>query len=144
MEITPSKWSWHKCKDELHLYFWGAAIPVFVFIHLVNIFIGPAELAETPEGYVPEYYEYYSHPITRWLAKYVYSDHQANYERAMHHLQQEFEKTQMRRIEAKVNLLQKQRGDYMGNFYIPTDAYKYTQVKVYERENLKEGYGRVD
>ncbi|OQR68684.1 NADH dehydrogenase-like, partial [Tropilaelaps mercedesae] len=108
MDIKPSRWSMQKAKDQWLLYLLLPVIPGAIFIHLVNIFIGPAELAEIPEGYEPEYYEYYKHPITRWFCRNIYYDPQKDYEKTMHHLQQEWENTQMKLIERKVS---ERRGD---------------------------------
>ena len=59
MDITPSRWQWHKTKDWLHFYFFVGAIPVATFVFCMNVFIGPATLQEIPEGYIPKQWEYY-------------------------------------------------------------------------------------
>lgn len=59
MVIEPSRWQWHKFKDMFHYYFMVGAIPVTAVIFYSNVFIGPATLAEIPEGYEPKHWEYY-------------------------------------------------------------------------------------
>ena len=56
---------WHKFKDLLHFYTLVGAIPILSFITYVNLAIGPAKLAEIPEGYEPKHWEYQrvSHPV---------------------------------------------------------------------------------
>ena len=60
MNITPSRYQWHKFKDLFHFYVMLGAIPLGLITFLANIYIGPAKLAPTPEGYYPEEYEYCS------------------------------------------------------------------------------------
>lgn len=60
MAIKPSRWSWNRFKDLVHFYFFLGAIPATAVILYINLFIGPARLAEIPEGYTPEPYEYHA------------------------------------------------------------------------------------
>jgi NADH dehydrogenase (ubiquinone) 1 beta subcomplex subunit 5 len=58
MPLTPSRWQWHIFKDMAHYYFMVGLIPVGLIVFYANVFIGPAKLAEIPEGYEPKHWEY--------------------------------------------------------------------------------------
>uniref|UniRef100_J3S9U7 NADH dehydrogenase [ubiquinone] 1 beta subcomplex subunit 5, mitochondrial n=1 Tax=Crotalus adamanteus TaxID=8729 RepID=J3S9U7_CROAD len=98
----------------LRLLNWYAlltGIPVLLIVAFVNIFIGEAELAEIPEGYIPDHWEYYKHPISRWIARYIHDPPEKEYEKGMAKLYIEYEKRKLRKLEADANKLMFRRGD---------------------------------
>ncbi|CAK9817559.1 NADH dehydrogenase [ubiquinone] 1 beta subcomplex subunit 5, mitochondrial [Anthophora quadrimaculata] len=112
MDVTPSRWQWHKTKDWMHFYFFVGAIPAFIIIFCANVFVGPATLEPIPEGYTPKPWEYYRSPISRFLSKYCYPNPQQEYEKYLHYLVTIHEQTQIKFLEEKMRKYINEYGDY--------------------------------
>ncbi|XP_063699253.1 NADH dehydrogenase [ubiquinone] 1 beta subcomplex subunit 5, mitochondrial [Culicoides brevitarsis] len=135
MEIKPSRFQWDKFKDMCHYYFMVGAIPVGAIIFYTNVFIGPATLTEIPPDYEPKHWEYHRHPISRFLARYLYSSPQQEYEKMCHAIFEEDEKMQMRKLEQQVKEKMKEYQDYEAYYYRPVTAkYLRFQKKVTENQ----------
>uniref|UniRef100_A0A0D9S2A2 NADH dehydrogenase [ubiquinone] 1 beta subcomplex subunit 5, mitochondrial n=1 Tax=Chlorocebus sabaeus TaxID=60711 RepID=A0A0D9S2A2_CHLSB len=86
-------------------------IPAATCRTLVKGFMREAEPAEIPEGYIPEHWESYKHPVSRWMA-HSFQDHpENNYERAVTVLQIEAKKAELQLKELEVRRLMPDRGD---------------------------------
>ncbi|EEB13676.1 NADH-Ubiquinone oxidoreductase SGDH subunit [Pediculus humanus corporis] len=122
--ILPSNFQFAKFKDLVNFYFFLGFIPLTLFALYVNIFVGPAQLVPTPEGYTPKHWEYFEHPITRFLAEHVLGSPQEGYERYMSKLYYETEKRTMKMTKSKVNDLMYKRQDYQSwYYYVPQREY---------------------
>lgn len=58
INITASRFQWHKFKDLFHFYVLIGIIPVSILLFYVNVFIGPATLTPLPDDYTPQHWEY--------------------------------------------------------------------------------------
>ncbi|XP_050443107.1 NADH dehydrogenase [ubiquinone] 1 beta subcomplex subunit 5, mitochondrial [Adelges cooleyi] len=141
MLIKETRWQWTKFKDLLHYYVLVGVIPITLVIAYTNIFIGPAKLAPIPEGYRPKHWEYHKHPITRWMARYIYPNPQQQYEKYLHTLYEEDEKFKIRMLTKQIEDAMKERSDYKAFYYRPISANYYRVGKESMGRAAGEGVG---
>ncbi|XP_050305934.1 NADH dehydrogenase [ubiquinone] 1 beta subcomplex subunit 5, mitochondrial [Anthonomus grandis grandis] len=133
--MEPSRWQWTKFKDLTHFYIMLGLIPCGAFVSYMNLFQGPATLSEIPEEYTPKYYEYIKSPVTRFLAKYVFTNPQQDYEKFLSYLFIEHEKSRIRELESKILAKMSEDNDYQAYYFRPV-ATKYYRIS-------KEGYDMI-
>nr|CAG4643557.1 EOG090X0FIE [Ilyocryptus agilis] len=110
---------WITTEDPIHYYFLIGLIPTFCIVFYANVFVGQATLTDIPEGYEPRHYEYYKHPIRRFLARYCVQSFDERYEISLHAIYVNCMRDRLRALERKVQRLEHARGDAKGWFYRP-------------------------
>ncbi|CAL7941320.1 unnamed protein product [Xylocopa violacea] len=111
----------------------NGAIPATLIVLYANIMIGPATLEPIPEGYNPQAWEYYKHPITRFLAKYIVPDLEVEYEKYIHKLRTATIKRKLRYLEQEVKY----------NIYKNSD-YQYWSYKTAPTKDIIDIRKRID
>jgi len=123
MVVKVSEYTKRRFLDELHYQVCLCAFPFLIIILYANVFVGQATLTEIPEGYEPEHWEYFKHPISRFYAKYVSHPEPVLYEMAMsrrHQMLLDMEKIEW---EKKCKELMQERQDYKAWYYIPAEIH---------------------
>jgi len=143
MTIVPSRYEYQRWKDDMHYYFALGLIPMAMVITTVNLFVGKAELVETPEDYDPKHWEYYQHPISRAMSKYCFPPPQKDYEKMLHLINRENEKRKLRLLENRVSELMGSRGDYKGWYYVPTNERRVYLARELNEDRKMQGTGSV-
>nr|CAG4648941.1 EOG090X0FIE [Polyphemus pediculus] len=139
MKIAPSRWSWNRFKEMLNFYTMLGVIPSVLLITYVNLTSSPAKLIETPEDYVPQHWEYYSHPITRFLAKHTTKSYQQEYEMMLHFLYEEDYKRKLRLAEKRIKEKMAEKQDYQAYYYQPVTARYQRYVRDKNEESVVRG-----
>jgi len=143
MFIRDSRWQFRKLRDVAHFYFMVFAGGLVIITTAANIFVGPATLAPIPEGYVPKYWEYYQHPVSRFFARYLHVSPQEGYEKLLHGIFEQDEKVKIATIDDKVRRLIKKRKDYKAYYYRPINA-NYLRIENERTERYFDTTADVD
>ncbi|OTF70753.1 NADH dehydrogenase[ubiquinone] 1 beta subcomplex subunit 5-like [Euroglyphus maynei] len=121
MHIQPSQFVWKTFKDYLHFYFMLGFIPLTLITAYANIVVGEAELTDIPEGYTPHHWEYYKHPVTRFLAKYLFDDAAMGYESSVSKMAESSEKILLHKLKQQLKRMMAEKADNKAWYYSEVD-----------------------
>ncbi|CDS37046.1 NADH ubiquinone oxidoreductase sgdh subunit [Echinococcus multilocularis] len=121
MHVRQSKFVNEKFCDELHFFFMCGAVPCVLVAFLVNTLLGQAELVETPEDYEPHYWEYYKHPITRFISRHMMWSPQQVYENNLAYQKRAMESLELVAEEKWFQESELAHRDYRGWQFIPVN-----------------------
>lgn len=118
MDITPSNFYWKYFKNMAHFYALITMVPCLVITTIINIRANP-ELTEIPEGYEPRYWEYYKHPITRFMARYFYRPMELDHELFMSMFDDWSQNMIMRDIQREAEQIMTFYQDHRSSYFRP-------------------------
>lgn len=121
MDVEPSNWSWRKFKDALHLHGMLVGVPMAVIVTIINIRANP-ELTEIPEGYEPRHWEYFKHPISRWMAKYMFLPMEIEQELTLASYEYQAETQIMKEIQTNCEKVMSFYNDHRSRYFWPFSA----------------------
>ena len=137
MRMMISEFHERKFFDLFHYYFLIGLVPTFCVVFYANVFVGQATLTEIPEGYEPRHWEYYKHPLRRFMAQYVVQPFDERYEISLHAIYTQVTRDKLKALERKVRRLEHARGDHKGWYYrpLPDHLAELEQKKAAERSD---------
>lgn len=121
MEIKPTTSDWIFYKNWMHFYILIAMIPASIITTIINIRANP-QLSEVPDGYEPRYWEYFKHPISRWMARYLYDPVEQDHEIMMAFQEGASESKVLSQIIAKVDKVMSFYQDHRSMYFRPKFA----------------------
>lgn len=130
MVIEPSNYVWKHFKDVAHFYTLLGLIPCSVISAIVGMRANP-ELREIPEGYEPRHWEYYRHPITRFIAKYLFTPPDIDDECFISLFEQTSETKIMQQIARDVDKVMAFYNDHRSRYFTPYYAETHRQGRDY-------------
>lgn len=111
VNVFPTAHRGYKFKKYFMTYFLIGAIPAAAIIFYSSSIVGEAELYDyDPEQYQPEFYEFFAHPITRFLAKYVMEDPRVSYYKDVYAIEFESQHRRMVQLVSSVKEIEKHMG----------------------------------
>ncbi|CAI9740502.1 Hypothetical predicted protein [Octopus vulgaris] len=138
--IQPSRFEWHRFRNDFHFFTLLGVVPLGLLTIYVNLFVGNAELADIPEGYEPEDWEYSKSPISQFLCKRLYDPMQMSYEKRLHHLHEKNERRKQKLLEREVHEVMASKQDYMGWYYVPVSKSYVDEGKKFTKDGARD-YG---
>ncbi|VDM18108.1 unnamed protein product [Hydatigera taeniaeformis] len=151
MVVRQSKFVNEKFYDELvsrydtqftrikHFFFMCGAIPCVLGAFIINTFFGQAELIETPDDYEPHYWEYYKHPITRFISRNLMWSPQQVYENNLGYLKRSMDSMDLVAEEKWFQESELAYRDYRGWQFIPVNPAGV--LRAHKEELLNEEMG---
>merc|ERR1712211_121399 len=85
-------------------------------------------LSAIPDGYTPKEWEYYPHPITRFITRYLKVGYQELYEVSLHNTWECAKISEMKQLKAEVKRQMAIHGDYKG-WYHRQDIARYARLR---------------
>jgi len=138
MVVKLSDFEKRRAWDEWHYMFCLVSLPFALFVFYCNVFIGPATLTEIPEGYEPEHWEYYKHPITRGWSYLLDHPEPVEHEMKMSKIYQEILWEEKLIWEKKVKELMRDRQDYKAWYFLPMPVEPIEKKYAAERDRRRE------
>ncbi|XP_052820354.1 NADH dehydrogenase [ubiquinone] 1 beta subcomplex subunit 5, mitochondrial-like, partial [Mya arenaria] len=120
--MVPSRYITYRFKDDVHFYVALGVIPLFLFATYCNVVIGPAELKDTPEDYVPENHEYLKSPVSRKLCEILgplWPSYEKQYESGLYWTYVALQKAKVREEHYRMRQLMKERQDQSNFYFVP-------------------------
>ncbi|VDN96469.1 unnamed protein product [Rodentolepis nana] len=121
MVVRSSIFMNEKYYDDLHFFIMLGLVPCVLGAFIINIVVGQAELVETPEDYEPRYWEYYKHPITRFIVRNFMWSPQQIYENHLAYIKRHMDSQEILKEEKWFQQSELKNLDYRGWQYIPVN-----------------------
>lgn len=118
MEITPSSFDFQYGKNALHFWTVIAGVPLVVLTMIINTRANP-ELSEIPEGYQPRHWEYYKHPVARFLARYFFTPVELDHEVELAYYERMSETEIIKSVHRQVRKTMQFYNDHRSGHFLP-------------------------
>jgi len=138
MVVKVSEYTKRRYFDELHYQICLCSLPFLIVIFYANVFVGSATLTEIPDGYEPEHWEYFKHPISRFYSKYFEHPEPVKYEMHMSRRHQMILDMEKIAWEKKCKELMQERQDYKAWYYFPADIHPIEKAAGHWTDKMRE------